>query len=162
MLLCLTPSGSDDILFYPGGPSVYLSVTNHVRSITWKPLKLYSRNFIQISISMRWRAECKNGNSAFYTFLSYFPLKFVHHKNRVRFITWKPLKLYSRNFKQISISMRWRADWKNGNLPFILLSYFPLNFVHHKNPVHSMYNLKTTKLYTNINQHEIICRVQEW
>ena len=49
-------------------PSVCLSVTNRVRSITWKPLKLYSWNFIQISISMRWRAECKNGNSALYTF----------------------------------------------------------------------------------------------
>ena len=49
-------------------PSVCLSVTNRVRSITWKPLKLYSPNFIQISNSMRWRAECKNGNSAFYTF----------------------------------------------------------------------------------------------
>ena len=48
--------------------SVCLSVTNCVRSITWKPLKLYSRNFIQISISMRWRAECKNGNPAFYIF----------------------------------------------------------------------------------------------
>ena len=48
--------------------SVCLSVTNRVRSITWKPLKLYSRNFIQISISMRWRAECKNGNSGFYIF----------------------------------------------------------------------------------------------
>ena len=62
------PSGSGDILFFPGPPSVCLSVTNCVRSITWKPLKLYSRNFIQISISMRWRAECKNGNPAFYTF----------------------------------------------------------------------------------------------
>ena len=49
-------------------PSVCLSVTNRVRSITWKPLKLYSRNFIQTSISMRWTAECKNGNSAFYSF----------------------------------------------------------------------------------------------
>ena len=48
--------------------SVCLSVTNRVRSITWKPLKLYSWNFIQILISMRWIAECKNGNSAFDTF----------------------------------------------------------------------------------------------
>ena len=48
--------------------SVRLSVTNRVHSITRKPLKLYSRIFIQISISMRRRAECKNGNSAFYTF----------------------------------------------------------------------------------------------
>ena len=48
--------------------SICLPVTNRVRSITWKPLKLYSRNFIQVSISMRWRAECKNGYSAFYTF----------------------------------------------------------------------------------------------
>ena len=89
---------------------------NRVRSITWKPLKLYSRNLIQISISMRWRAECKDGNSALLEFLSYFPLNFVHHKNRVRSITWKPLKLYSQNFIQISISIRWLADrsitWK--------------------------------------------------
>ena len=67
---------------------------------------------------MRWRAECKNGNSAFYTFLSYFPLNFVQHKNRVRSITWKPLKLYSLNYIQISISMRWRAECKNGNFAF--------------------------------------------
>ena len=70
--LCLPPSGSGDILFFPWRPSVCLSVrlsvTNRVRSITRKPLKLYSRNFIQISISMRWRAECKNSNFAFYTF----------------------------------------------------------------------------------------------
>ena len=48
--------------------SVCLSVTNRVRSITWKLLKLDSWIFIQISISMRWCAEWKNGNSAFYTF----------------------------------------------------------------------------------------------
>ena len=44
--------------------SVRLSVTNRVRSITWKPLKLYSRIFRR----MRCPAECKNGKSAFYTF----------------------------------------------------------------------------------------------
>ena len=51
-------------------------------------------------------------------FLSYFPLKPVHHKNRVRSITWKLLKLYSRNFIQILISTRWRAECKNGNSAF--------------------------------------------
>ena len=82
--------------------------------LTWKPPELNSRNFIQISISMRWRAECKNGNSAFYT-LSYFPWSFVHHKNRVHSITWKPLKLYSRNFIQVSTNMSRRAECKNSN-----------------------------------------------
>ena len=62
--------------------SVCLSFTNRVCSITWKPLKLYSENLIQISISMRWRADCKNGYCLLY-FLSYFPWNFVHHKNRV-------------------------------------------------------------------------------
>ena len=51
-------------------------------------------------------------------FLSYFPLNFVHHKNCVCSISWKPLKLYSRNFIQISISMRWHAECKNGNSAF--------------------------------------------
>ena len=134
------------IVFSPA--SVCLSVTNRVRSITWKPRKLYSRNFIEISISMRWRAEWKNGNSAFYIFLSYFPLNFVHHKNRVRSITWKPLKLYSGNCIQISISMRWRAECKNGNSAFyFFLSYFPWNFVHHKNRVCSI-SWKPLKLYS--------------
>ena len=50
--------------------------------------------------------------------LRYFPLNFVHHKNRVRSITWKPHKLYSRNFIQISMSMIWRAECKNGNSAF--------------------------------------------
>ena len=120
--LCLPPLGSGDILFSPGVRlsvhlsvrlSVCLSVTNCVRSVTWKPLKLYSRNFIQISISIRWRAECMNGNSAFSTF-------------------WV-------------ISFELCASQKSCRL----------------------YNLKTTqaiftKLYTNINQHEMMCRVQEW
>ena len=71
--LYVSLQGRETYCFSPGirlsvRPSVCLSVTNRVRSITWKPLKLYSRNLIQISISMRWRAECKNGNSAFYTF----------------------------------------------------------------------------------------------
>ena len=48
-------------------------------------------------------------------FLSYFPLNFVHHKNHVRSKTWKPLKLYSRNFIQVSTNMRRRAECKNSN-----------------------------------------------
>ena len=91
---------------------------NRVRSITWKPLKLYSRNFLQISIGMRWCAECKNGNSVFYTFWVISLWTFVHHINRVHSLTWKPLKLYSRNLIQISICMRWHAECKNGNSAF--------------------------------------------
>ena len=96
-------------------PSVCLSVTNRVHSITWKPLKLYSRNFIQILISMRWRAECNNGNSSLYTFwvISLWTL-FITIK-RVHSITWKPLKLYSRNFIQVSTNMSRRAECKNSN-----------------------------------------------
>ena len=86
---------------------------NHVHSITWKPLKLYSGNFIQISINKRWRAECKN--LCLLSFLSYFPWNFVHHKNCVRSVTWKPLKLYSRNFIQVSANMSQRAECKNNN-----------------------------------------------
>ena len=32
-----------------------------------KTLKLYSRNFIQVSTNLSWRAECKNSNSVIYT-----------------------------------------------------------------------------------------------
>ena len=39
-----------------------------VHSITWKPFKVSSRNFIWISINIGWRAERKNRNSCFYTF----------------------------------------------------------------------------------------------
>ena len=55
-------------------------------------------------------------------FLSYFPLNFVHHKNRVRSITWKPLKLYSQNFIQISISMRFCFVWFDSLCPINNLS----------------------------------------
>ena len=94
---------------------------------------------------MRWRAECKDGNSALLEFLSYFPLNFVHHKNRVRSITWKPLKLYSRNFIQISISMRWRAECKNGNSAFntfILFELFSFELCASQKSC-PLYNLKT-------------------
>ena len=55
-------------------------------------------------------------------FLSYFPWNFVPHKNRVRSITWKPLKLYSRNFIQVSTSMSWCAECKNSNSVIYTLS----------------------------------------
>ena len=64
---------------------------------------------------MIWRAECKNGNSTFLHFFSYFPRNSAHHKNRVSSITWKLLKLYSPNFIQVSTNMSWRAECKNGN-----------------------------------------------
>ena len=109
---------------------------------------------------MRWRAECKNGNSAFYTFLSYFPLNFVHHKNCVRSITWKSLKLYSRNFIQISISMRWRAECKNGNSAFYTFWVISLGTLCIKKRVRSI-TWKLLKIYsrnfiqvsTNMNRH---------
>ena len=44
-----------------------------------------------------------------------FPLDFVHHKNCVRSLTWKPLKLYSRNFIQISTNMSRCAECKINN-----------------------------------------------
>ena len=61
LFFCLPLQGQETYCFSPG---VCLCVTNRVRSITWKPLNLYSRNFIQISIRIKWSAECKNGNSA--------------------------------------------------------------------------------------------------
>ena len=76
--LCLPLQGRETYCFSPSvhlsvclsvGPSVRLSACHKSCPLyNLKPLKLYSRNFIQISISIRWRAECKNGNSTFYTF----------------------------------------------------------------------------------------------
>ena len=116
------PEGLGDILFFPGRPdvrlSVRLSVTNRVRSITWKPLKLSSRNFIQISINIRRRAERKNGNSCIYIFwvISLWTLSLTKScLHRVRSITFKPYKLASWNFIQISTSIRRRAECKNSN-----------------------------------------------
>ena len=40
----------------------------HVHSITWKPFKISSWNFIWISINIRRCAECKNHNSCIYAF----------------------------------------------------------------------------------------------
>ena len=50
-------------------------------------------------------------------------------------------------------------------LPFILFELFPLELCASQK-LCLLYNLKTayaifTKLYTNINQHEMTCRVQE-
>ena len=101
-----------------GCPDVRLSVTNRVRSVTWKPLKLSSRNFIQISINIRRRAACKNGNSCIYIFwvISLWTLSLTKScLHRVRSITFKPYKLASWNFIQISTSIRRRAECKNGN-----------------------------------------------
>ena len=55
------PLGSGDILFFPGHPSVCLSVTNRVRSVTWKPrvISLWTLCITKI--------ECKNSNSVIYT-----------------------------------------------------------------------------------------------
>ena len=111
--------GRETYCFSPGVRlSVCLSVTNRVRSVTWKPLKLSSRNFIQISINIRRCAECKNGNSCIYIFwvISLWTLSLtkscLHH---VRSITFKPYKLASWNFIHISTSIRRRAECKNGN-----------------------------------------------
>ena len=50
-------------------------------------------------------------------------------------------------------------------LPVILFELFPLE-LYASQKLCPLYNLKTayaifTKLYTNINQHEMMCRVQE-
>ena len=54
------------------GPLVTLGtlsiIKNRVHSITWKPLKISSWNFIWISINIRQHAKCKNHNSCLYTF----------------------------------------------------------------------------------------------
>ena len=104
--------------FPPGVKSVPLSVCHKSCPLyNLKPLKLYSGNFIQISISMRWRAECKDGNSAFYSF-ELLPFELCASQKFCPLYNLKSLKLYSRNFIQISISMRWDAECKNGNTAF--------------------------------------------
>ena len=68
--LCLPHLGLGDVLFLPGSsvhPSVCLS-QNRIRSVTWKPFKISSWNFIQILTNIRWRAERNNHNSCVYTF----------------------------------------------------------------------------------------------
>ena len=140
------PSGSGYILFFPGRPSVCLSVTNRVRSITWTPLKLNSRNFIQTSISMRWRAECKNNNSVFYTFWI-ISLGTLCITKSCPLYNLKPLKLYSRNFIQISISMRWRAECKNDNSVFYTFWIISIGTLCITKSC-PLYNLKPLKLYS--------------
>ena len=89
-----------------------------VRSITFKPYKLASWNFIQISTSIRGYAECKNHNSCIYTswVISHGTLTITNlHLNRVRSTTWKVFKLSSWIFVQISTNIRWHAEFKNCN-----------------------------------------------
>ena len=118
--LCLPPSGLGDILFFPGRPSVCSSVCHkscplyNFKTAQALFTKLYT-NINQHEMTCR----VQEWYLCLLYFLSYFPLSFVHHKNHVHSITWKPLKLYSRNFIQISISMRWHAECKNGNSAFI-------------------------------------------
>ena len=103
--------------------SLTKSCLHRVRSITFKPYKLASWNFIQISTSIRRRAECKNGNSCIYIFwvISLWTLSQTKScLHRVRSITFNPYKLASWNFIQISTSIRRRAECKNSNTCFYI------------------------------------------
>ena len=112
-----------------------------VRSITLKPLDIFSRSFTQTSNTIRQCAEHMNRNSGFPTFelllvfllLSYCPL--CVNNFRVRSITLKPLDIFSRSFTQTSNTIRQCAEHMNRNsgfptfellLVFLLLSYCPL------------------------------------
>ena len=108
-----------------------------------KTFKLYSRNCIQISINMSWRAECKNGYSAIDSFLvislgTLSITKLCH--NQPLFITDVLRELiqtqwiHSRHCIQISINISRRAECKNGNSTidsFLVISLGTLS--HHKN-----------------------------
>ena len=98
--------------------SLTKSCLHRVRSITFKPHKLASWNFIQISTSIRPCAECKNGNPCIYIFwvISLWTLSLTKScLHCVRSITFKLYKLASWNFIQISTSIRGYAECKNGN-----------------------------------------------
>ena len=98
--------------------SLTKSCLHRVRSITFKPYKLASWNFIQISTSNRRRAECKNSNSCIYIFWVISLLTLSLTKSclcRVRSITFKPYKLASWSFIQISTIIRGHAECKNHN-----------------------------------------------
>ena len=146
---------------YCFSPGVRLSVTNRVRSITQKPLKLYSRNFIQISISMIWRAECKNSNSAFYTFwvISLGTLcitKIVSAlllENRLSCIHIPLYKYQSAWYDVQSVRMV--------TLLFILFfSYFPWNFVQSMTILYQVkivqWLIYLTEIFTRYEQ--IVCK----
>ena len=71
--------------------------SQNVSTLTWKPFKLSSRNFIKISVNIRWGAECKNHNACFIHF-ELFSLELCLSQNHVCSITWKLFKVSSRNF----------------------------------------------------------------
>ena len=107
-------------------PSVCLSVclsvrSSHCRSLTWKPLnKLYSRNFKQISISIKRCAECKSHISCVHTFwvisLGTLSVSIMFAIQFYKIITCILASIV--NFIQISTVIRQHADDKNHNTSF--------------------------------------------
>ena len=96
--------------------SVCVSVNFRVRSITLKPLDIFSWNFTQMLNTMRQRAEYMNRNSGFSYFWIYCPL--CVNNFCVRSISLKPLDLFSWNFTQMLNTMRRRAEHMNRNSGF--------------------------------------------
>ena len=118
-----------DVLFLP-----VLSVRpsqNRFRSVTWKPFKVSSWNFIQILINIRRRAEHKNHNSCIFTFWV-MPLWTLSITKLFPLCNLKTVRGISRNFIQILTHISRHAERKNRNLYLYFLSYAPLNLVHHK------------------------------
>ena len=96
---------------------VCVSVNNfRVRSITLKPLDIFSWNFTQTLNTMSRRAEHKNRNSGFSTF--WVIALCVLTIFRVLSITLKPLHIFSWNFTQTLNNMSRRAEHKNRNSGF--------------------------------------------
>ena len=99
---------------------VCVSVNNfRVRSITLKPLDIFSWNFTQTLNTIRRRAEHMNHNSGFSTFgvISLCVLT-IFNNFRVRSITLKPLDIFSWNFTQTLNTIRRRAEHMNRNSGF--------------------------------------------
>ena len=125
-----------------------------VRSITWKPFKLSSSNFIWISTNIRRHAECKNHNSCFYIFW----VTSLGTLSVTKSCPLYNLKTIQAIFTKLHINIiRRHAEHKNHKS---CINTFWVIFLGTLSVTKScpLYNLKTVqavfmKLHININQH---------
>ena len=98
--------------------SVHLSCHSRVGSVTWKPFKIFSWNFIQKLTNIRRHAERKNHSSYIYTFwvMSLWTLLVAVSKTKsCPLCNFKTVQGIFMKLTQILTNIRWGAECKNRN-----------------------------------------------
>ena len=149
-----------------------LNFVSCVLSITFKPLKISSWNFIEILTNIGWPAECTNHNNFWIYSFELFPFELCKYQflwqNRVRSITLKPFKITSWNFIHVQMlrTFRWCAECKNHNSCLSTFNYAPLKFVSNSfcYKIASALSLENHSRQfdeTSYKYHKTTCRAQE-